>query len=439
MILTNNQRTYNATLLVNYLRFSEKFMILIVFCMISKLKLEEVMPSCPAFAENALEHWGCRKKTIFYFGPTLDLASIDYVSISRSKTTTLRITIESQTLHTISRGLLDSLTGFEELDFDIPNLLVQPFSFQSLRHLERLSLAYDRLYVQKEFSSLLFGLETLTFFRLVSREALSVETLVAIVKPLRTLKTLTVITTRLLEDENFVSNHEMPTVETLKLYCSFHTKIVGTWARVFPNLQTLEIFDNSKKLVTLAGTTLHPLHKLLRFELAAKLSFVPAKLFAESPSLESVVLHVHVPSLPSALFSRCLRLLFVDLSDNGLEVLPEGLFANNKNLQSVDMNKNHLETLERGTFSGLAKLVLLDLHENRLGRISLDRFAVLPSLQYLNLSYQTLELIDCANIECRNLFPRLQVLNLRNSGLAEENLPKWLRKLIDEKLIKLFL
>ena len=94
----------------------------------------------------------------------------------------------------------------------------------------------------------------------------------------------------------------------------------------------------------------------------------------------------NMTDLPSGFFANLPSLVFVNLTNDGLNHLPEDLFWGTTKLVHVNLARNFLETLPSMIFKDAKRLVWLDLSFNNLTSLRDGVFDDLSSLKFLDLS-----------------------------------------------------
>lgn len=134
-----------------------------------------------------------------------------------------------------------------------------------------------------------------------------------------------------------------------------------------------------------------------------------------APSLDILdVSHNNITILTTNTFDKFTKLERLNLAFNPIGNLKIETFSYLKKLEFLNLRKTNISSLQIGTFSYTRLLYSLDLSENALKELDCHMF--LPSLKNLKSLYisdnQLTDLIDFRN----TLFPRLQLLDIKNNN-----------------------
>ncbi len=103
------------------------------------------------------------------------------------------------------------------------------------------------------------------------------------------------------------------------------------------------------------------------------------------------------------------KLIWLDLSNLGIEELPEQIFDHLTNLQELKLFKNEISSLPRGIFDNLTELTELHLKDNKITQITRTQFTQQGKLQRLFLMGNPLP-----NNQAQNFITGLDVRNFLN-------------------------
>ena len=128
---------------------------------------------------------------------------------------------------------------------------------------------------------------------------------------------------------------------------------------------------------------------------------------------------------------HCLeKLIFVDLSDNLFTLISPDLFIGNQHLNQLILRGNNLVDLQWNAplLNGPLHLSKLDLQSCKLKKLSSETFSLLPNLQYIDISYNELEIL---NYDILSSLQQLNDVNLENNrwkcGYHFYELLRWIK------------
>lgn len=99
-----------------------------------------------------------------------------------------------------------------------------------------------------------------------------------------------------------------------------------------------------------------------------------------------IVAETPVTTIPDGAFVNLSKLLYLELSNNDIEVLQNGVFRGLESLDTLKLTGNSLTTIERDTFDGLTALRVLDVQNTSIHDLRNVTFAGLTGLRELQLS-----------------------------------------------------
>jgi Leucine-rich repeat (LRR) protein len=108
------------------------------------------------------------------------------------------------------------------------------------------------------------------------------------------------------------------------------------------------------------------------------------------------------------------KLIFLDLSSNGISELRKRFLFNNKQIEWLNLSNNSLQVIRKTYFLGLTKLKSLDLSNNNIIDIKQAAFKYLTSINYLDMSNNQLKHLLQDAFETNYLI-LLRFISLRNN------------------------
>ena len=110
--------------------------------------------------------------------------------------------------------------------------------------------------------------------------------------------------------------------------------------------------------------------------------------------VQIVLNNLSISSIDSNFFKQNIKLQYIDLSSNKINVLPYNTFSHLKNLSTLGFSGNQISVLDNRTFIGLNKLYVLYLSGNKLTEIAPRTFQNLSTLSILSLTSNLISEID---------------------------------------------
>ncbi|KAH3712735.1 hypothetical protein DPMN_072490, partial [Dreissena polymorpha] len=120
-------------------------------------------------------------------------------------------------------------------------------------------------------------------------------------------------------------------------------------------------------------------------------------------------------NLTSDMFDKLSKIVYLDLSSNGIVHIPDGVFKNLWRLITLKLENNGIEVITNGTFHGLTFLRTINLNGNKIREMTPYGFMGLSHLHALNLSYQSIQRLH------QNTFSGLRnvrTLNLSHNAIT---------------------
>ena len=206
-------------------------------------------------------------------------------------------------------------------------------------------------------------------------------------------------------------------------YNQISTIDVEAFKDVGDTLESLEI-SFGLKLARFPGTAFRPLIKLLWLALDNnELEVIRETDLYSLGELQYLNLESNkLASIPKNLLHKNVhkKLLDVRLSYNRLRAIDSGTFASLSTLQTVTMVGNQLRSIERLAFVDLPNLVAVLLSNNKISAISQRAFSKLTSLQRLELQYNHLRQFSLAAFEnCSKVLVSPMTLNISHNDIRE--------------------
>ncbi|XP_031622956.1 toll-like receptor 6 [Contarinia nasturtii] len=131
-------------------------------------------------------------------------------------------------------------------------------------------------------------------------------------------------------------------------------------------------------------------------------------------------------------FDNLTKLKQLNLSFNPIGDFKIDMFVHLMKIENLDLKRTNISTIRLGTFSHQQKLIRLDLSENNLKELDFSHFLpLLPDLRSLFLDENQLTHLDgFAN----DLFPKLELLDIRNNSFNCDYLQQFMKSIKWEKL-----
>ena len=188
-------------------------------------------------------------------------------------------------------------------------------------------------------------------------------------------------------------------------------------------LESLEI-SFGLKMVAFPGQAFRPLIKLLWLALDNnELEVIRETDLYSLGELQYLNLESNrLASIPKHMLHKNVhkKLLDVRLSYNRLRVVDSGTFSSLNTLQTVTAIGNQLMTIERLAFVDLPNLVAVLLSDNQISSISQRAFSKLTSLQRLDLQYNSLRQFSLASFEnCSKVLMSPMTLNVSHNEIRD--------------------
>lgn len=199
--------------------------------------------------------------------------------------------------------------------------------------------------------------------------------------------------------------------------------IPGELFSMFPNLDSLNIYSEIIKGITAndstkaANLTALTISKSKRLRKLSEGTFRPMKLkYLDLTNNEIDVIHSYT-------FAHLRSLQHLYLSDNKLTTIDRHIFGGLFSLHVLDLSGNEIHTIENGAFTELKRLFILDLTQNKLKVLKYHVFKGLNNLVTLKLGSNEIKGFE------NSLYPliRLENLSLHNNSIDNDELLKFVQ------------
>eukprot|EP00477_Mikrocytos_mackini_P001969 GAHX01002149.1.p1 GENE.GAHX01002149.1~~GAHX01002149.1.p1 ORF type:complete len:438 (-),score=78.61 GAHX01002149.1:28-1341(-) len=371
-------------------------MLLTLFLLLEVLIMYKVtnkhLNTCPTSNSYRFDDWECRLDVMTFIGKTLNLNIVDFEQINNSEKKTVRIVLSSSTPILITPKTFANLDKIEELDLDIPNLIIKKDSFHHFKALKRLTIISNNnvLITNGSFNYDLFkGLHELSSLRIVSYNSplsFPKSPTLNIFHSLKYLHELTIIGPEIIIPRGSNLFERAEKLVSLNIYGALITGINKHLFDNLANLKSLEIHDKTKVLRTVEDGCFDSLRNLEALVVKVKLTHIPKQWFSYNLKLNGITLRTLVNHIDEDLFVNNKFIVYLDLSQNFMYNIPDKLFSENKELRILNLSENFITNINDEAFKGLTNLTLLYLNDNNIEEVGNNALSTLKSVELIKLN-----------------------------------------------------